>query len=119
MITSIRIYVSVVNLSMNNKIKLLEDLKERFERAIFWNKYRSETTTQPKQQKLDYMIDPSFRNICRLFVLSFKNVGNSFFKCYKLLVETKDFNASINNKPFFDQPIQDHLKYHQIIAKLN
>ena len=51
-ITSIRIYVSVVNLSMNNKIKLLEDLKERFERAIFWNKYRSETTTQPKQQQI-------------------------------------------------------------------
>lgn len=51
-ITSIRIYVSVVNLSMNNKIKLLEDLKERFERAIFWNKYRSETATQPKQQQI-------------------------------------------------------------------
>ena len=65
------------------------------------------------------MTDPAFRNIGRLFVLSLKNVGNSFFKCYKLLVETKDFNASINNKPFFDQPIQDHLKYHQIIAKLN
>ena len=46
------------------------------------------------------------RNINRLFVLSLKN-GNddrtrdSFDKYYMPLVEIKDFNALIDNKPFF------------------
>ena len=52
-----------------------------------------------------------------MFVLSFKNVGNSFFKCYKLLVETKDFNASINNKPFFDQPIKKQTRSIENLVK--
>ena len=89
-ITSIKIYVSLVNLK-EQFFGINIDLKQQHNR---------------NNNKLDYMIDPAFRNIGRLFVLSFKNVGNSFFKSYKLLVETKDFNASINNKPFFDQPIK-------------
>ena len=46
-----------------------------------------------------------------MFALSFKN-GNddptrdSFVKYYIPLVEIKDFNALIDNKPFFDQPVK-------------
>ena len=32
----------------------------------------SEVATQPKNNNLDYMIDPTFSNINRLFVFSFK-----------------------------------------------
>ena len=57
------------------------------------------------------MIDPTFKNIYRLFVLSFKNgdddsTRNSFYKYYMSLVEIKDFNALIDNKPLFDQPVK-------------
>ena len=47
-----------------------------------------------------------------MFVLSFKN-GNddptrdSFVKYYMPLVEIKDFNALIDNKPFFDQSVKN------------
>ena len=109
MITSTKIYVPVVNLSINDNIKLLENAKQRFKRTISWNKYRSEITTQPKNNNLNYLVDPTFRYINRLFVLLFQNGDNdpkrdSFEKYYILLVEIKDFNALINNKPFFDQP---------------
>ena len=109
MITSTKIYVPVVNLSINDNIKLLENAKQRFKRTISWNKYRSEITTQPKNNNLNYLVDPTFRYINRLFVLLFQNGDNdpkrdSFEKYYILLVEVKDFNALINNKPFFDQP---------------
>ena len=56
-----------------------------------------------------------FRNINRLFVLSFKN-GNddptrdSFNKNYMPLGKIKDFNASVTNKPFFDQWVKKHMK---------
>ena len=45
-------------------------------------------------------------------MLSFKNGDNdstrsSFDKYYISLVEIKDFNVLIDNKPFFDQPVKD------------
>ena len=69
-----------------------------------WNKYRSEITTQPKNNNFDYMIDLTFRNVDRMFVLSFKNgdndpARNSFE--FMPLVETKDFNALDDNKLLF------------------
>ena len=95
----------------NNTIKFLENIKRGFKRTIFWNKDRSEITTQPKNNNLDYLIDLTFSNINRLIVLSFKNGNddpkrNYFGKYYKPLVEIKDFNAVIENKPFFDQPVK-------------
>ena len=64
-------------------------------RTISWNKYRSEITTQTKNN-LEYLIDPTFGNINRLFVLSFKNgnddpIRNYFDKYYILLLEIKIF----------------------------
>ena len=49
------------------------------------------------------MIDPTFRNINILFVLSFNNgendpKGDSFDEYYISLVKIKDFNALIDNK---------------------
>ena len=107
MITSTKLYIPVVNLSINDNIKLLENSKQRPKRTISWNKYRSEITTQPKNNNLDYLVDPTFRNINRLFVLLFQNGDNdpkrdSFEKYYILSVEIKGFNGLINNKSFFD-----------------
>ena len=105
------LYVQVVNLSANDNIKFLENIKEGFKRNISWNNYRSELKTQTKDNNLDYLIDPTFKDINRLFALSFKN-GNddptrdSFVKYYIPLVEIKDFNALIDNKPFLDQPVK-------------
>ena len=72
MIVTTKLYLPVVTLPINDNIKLLENIKQGFKRTISWNKYRSETTTQPKNNNLDYLIDPTFRNINRLFVLSFR-----------------------------------------------
>ena len=104
-INNAKLYVLVVALSINNNINFLENIKQGFKRTISWNKYRSEITTQPKNNNLDYLIDPTFRNINRLFVLLFKN-GNddptrdSFDKHYMPLEEIKNFNVLIDNKSF-------------------
>ena len=86
-----KLCVPVVTLSINHNIKVLENIKQEFKILISWNKYRSLITTQAKNNNLDYLIDPSFRNINRLFVLPFKNGNNdptrdSFNKCYMPLV---------------------------------
>ena len=103
MITSTKNYVPKITLSINNNIKFLGHLKQGFRRAISWNKYRFEGTTQPKNNNLDYMIDPRFRSINRLLAQSFKvsendPTRNSFVKYYMPLVEIKDFNALNDNK---------------------
>ena len=72
-INNAKLYVPAVTLLINNNIKFLENIKQGFKRTNSWNKYRSEITTQPKNNSLDYLIDLTFRNINRLFALSFKN----------------------------------------------
>ena len=49
MITSTKCYVPVVTLSVNNNIKVLENMKHGFKRKISWNKCKSEITTHPKK----------------------------------------------------------------------
>ena len=68
-----KLYVPVDNLSAGNDKKLLEQLKTGFKRTIKWNKYRSEMSNQNKNNNLNYLIDPTFANVNRLFVLSFEN----------------------------------------------
>ena len=117
-----KLYVPVVTLSINDNIKFLENIKQGFKRTISWNKYKFEITTQPENNDLDDLIDPTFRNINRLFVLSFKNgnddpTRNSLDRYYMLLVVIKDFNALIDNKPLFDQPVENKQKaYEKLIA---
>ena len=67
--------MSLVTLFINDNTKFLENIKKGFKRTIYWNKYRSEIPKQPKNNILGYMNDPTFRNINRLFVLSFKMVA--------------------------------------------
>ena len=65
------------------------------------------------------MTDPIFRNINSLFVLSSKNSDddlkrNSFHKYYIPLVEIKDFNVLIDNKPFLIN-LSKILKCHEMM----
>ena len=63
------------------------------------------------------MTDPTFRNINRLFVVSFNDCGNdptrdSFDKYYVSLAEIKDFSTLIDNKPF-SQPLRNKQKAYE------
>ena len=62
----------------------------------------------------------TFRNISILFVLSFKKdydypAKNPFNKHYTTLVEIEDFNALIDNKPFFDQHVKKQEAYEKLV----
>ena len=68
-----KLYVRVVTLSAGNDNKLLGKLKTVFKRTIKRNKYGSEMPNQSKNNNLNYLIDPKFTNVNRLFVLTFEN----------------------------------------------
>ena len=83
-ITDCKLYVPVVTLSAENDNKLLEQLKSGFRITIKWNKYMSQMSNQNKNNNLNYLIDPAFSDVNRLFVLSFENEDGrtSYYKYY-------------------------------------
>ena len=109
-------------MSLNNSIKFLENIKQGFKRTVGWNKYISEITVKPKNNNLDYIIDPTVRNVNRLLVLLFKNSDNdpprnSFYKFYIPLVKNEDFNTSVDNKSFFDQHVKNKQEAYENFLK--
>ena len=72
-ITDTKLYVPVLTLSTQDNAKLLEQLKSGFKRTINWNNYQTKISTKRQNQYLDFLIDPSFQGVNRLFVLSFEN----------------------------------------------
>ena len=66
-------------------------------------------TNQAKINNLNYLIDPTFNKVNRLFVLSFQNKDGrtSYSKHYTPKVEIKDFNLCIDGKSFFNVPIKN------------
>ena len=95
-----KLYVPVVTLWKENDIELLEQLKSGFKRSIKWNKCRSQMTIQPQNNNLNYLIDPTFMNANRLFVLSFPRNNNSdrrysFSNYYVPKIKINDFNVLI------------------------
>ena len=75
-------------------------------------------TNQTKNNNLNYLIDPTFTKVNRLFVLSFENENDrtSFSKYYVPKFKIKDFNVQTDGKSFFDMTIKNgEEKYEQII----
>ena len=116
-IENTKLHVPVVTLSKENHTKFLEQLKTGFKRTIKWNKYRSQMTVQPQNNNLNYLIDPTFTNVNRLFLLSFQRIAgesnatkdhrDSFSYYYVPNARIKDFNVLTDGKSFFDLPVEN------------
>ena len=86
-------------------------------------------TIQNNNNNLNYLIDPAFTNVNRLFVLSFqrieednikKDYRDSFSHYYVPKVQIKDLNVLIDEKSFFDLPINNEEEtYEKIIDMSN
>ena len=63
---------------------------------------------QTATNNLNFLIDPTFNNVNRLFVLAFPNEEDrrSFSKYYTPTVEIKDYNVIIDGDPFYEIPIK-------------
>ena len=83
MITSTKLYVYVLTISINNDIKLLENLKQGYKKATNQNMDRSGNTTKPQKNNIDYMFDPTYGEN--------DPKRNSFDRYYMLLGEILKF----------------------------
>ena len=117
-INDCKLYVPAVTLSKDDKIKLLTNLKSGFKREIIWHKYRSQMTTEAVNNNLNILIDPTFTNVNRLFVLAYQNAHDrqSFSQFYLPNVMVKDYNVIIDKLAFFDLSIKtEEEAYEKII----
>ena len=66
-------------------------------------------TYQVKNNNLNYLIDPTFTKVNRLFVLLFENENDrtSFSRYYVPNVQIKGFNVLIDVKRFFEMSIKN------------
>ena len=113
-----KVYIPVLTLSKDDEIKLLTNLKSGFTREIIWNKYRSQITTEAVNNNLNILVDPTFTNVNRLFVLAYQNADDrqSFSQFYLPKVMVKDYNVIIYKLAFFDLPIKtEEEAYEKII----
>ena len=97
-VTDTKLYVPVVTLST-------EICQPGFKRTVKWNKYRSQMTIKSNNSNLNYLIDPTFTKVHRLFVLSFERSAkgdcrDSFSHYYVPNVEIKYFNVLLDGKSF-------------------
>ena len=81
-------------------------------------------TIQLQNNNLNYLIDPTFTNVNRSFVLLFvrTNAGDnrdSFSDYYVPNVEIKDFNAFIDRKSFFDLPVKNEQEAYEKIMDMS
>ena len=119
-ITDTKLYVPVVTLPTQDNAKLLQQLKSGFKRVSYWNKYLSKPELLGQHPSLNYLVEPSFQGVNRLFILAFEGdtqITNA--KGYYLRnVERKDYNVTINGENFFDQPIKNNKITYANIRKI-
>ena len=75
-------------------------------------------TTEAVNNNLNNLIDPTFTNVNRLFVLAYQNADyrQSFSQFYLPNVMVKDYNVIIDKLAFFDLPIKtEEEAYEKII----
>ena len=124
-ITNTKLYLPIVALSSKDNVKLVKLLEEGFKRPVYWNNNQ----TKIEIRNLDYnnlarsSLDASFQEVRRLFVLAFDNTDNGAKKVelnsHKkyFLPRVSTYNALINGRNFYDQPINDLVKQYEEIRK--
>ena len=105
-INDCKLHVPIVTLSKDDEIKLLTNLKSGFTREIKWNKYRLQMSVEAIYNNLNILIDRTFTNVNRLFVLAYQTADDrqSFSQFYLPRVMIKDYNVIIDKLAFFDLP---------------
>ena len=95
-------------------------MKSKFKSIINWNKHESKVSIQKQNQFLNYLSDPGFQGVNRLFALSFENDAHpeSHKRYFLVTVEIKNYNVTIEGKIFFDQPVKNDIRTYENIGKI-
>ena len=119
-ITNTKLYVPIVTLSSKDKVKLVKLLEEGFKRPAYQNEYQTkiETRNSDENHFTRIPLDAYFQGVRRLFVLN--NTNNDAKKVERnshTRVNITNYNVLIDDRNFYDQPINDQIKQYDEIRK--
>ena len=119
-VTDCKRYVPLVTLQTEYQNQLYKELKTGISIDSTWIEYRSQMINQTATNNLNFLIDLTFNNVNKLFVLAFQNEEDrrSFPKNSTPTVETKDYNVIIDGEPFYEIPIKNKEETYKAIIEL-
>ena len=128
-ITVAKLHVLIVTLSTKDSVKLTKRLNEGFKRSVYWSSYQTKPAKViEKEQNLIELLYASFQGIRRLFILAYvvaacaanDKVGIKENKKYFLpRLEIKNYNALIDGRNFYGQPINNLIKQYDEVRKVS
>ena len=131
-ITYTKLHVPIVTLSTKDNANLAKQLKDGFERSVYWNSYETKPAKVIEQGKNLYeLLNASIQGVKRSFVLAYSiaapldnntpaddTAGIKSNRNYFLpRGEIKIYNVLIDERNFYDQPINDLIKQYDEIGK--
>ena len=110
-----KLFVAIVTLSAKGNQKLWKLLSERFERSVYWNKYKTKLKNENTTNEYRYFPESNFVGVKRLFIFIYPNQNDSVRrfndKKYYLPKDIiRKYNLIINGKNFYDQPVDSDIK---------
>ena len=132
-ITDEKRYVPIVTLKTEDNTKLSKLLREGFKRSIHQNKYEVipnkiiNVAINGREHHLRELLDSNYQGVKRLFVVAYSNSAdndskvfvNSFKKYFLPRVKIENYNIEIDDRSFYDQPINDSIKQYDEIRKIS
>ena len=120
-INDTKLYVPVVTLSKEENKDFIEQQNKGFQRSIYWNEYKTKEQTENADANVFKYInlDPSFQGLNRLFVMAYNRLAaandnqfnrNSQKTYYLPRNDLKKYNAIIDGRNFYDNPIENDIK---------
>ena len=125
-INDTKLYVPVVTLSKEDHKDFIEQQNKGFQRSIYWNEYKTKEINENADVNVFKYInlDPSFQGVSRLFVLAYSRVGgqptrNGRKKHYLPRIDLNKYNAIIDGRNFYDNPIKSDIEKYRELKKSN
>ena len=124
-ITNTNLHASIVTLY---NVNLKKQLSNGFKRSFYWNIYQIIPAKEINQELTHELLCASFQGVKRLFVLAYTNAANAANneagikdnrKYFLTKAEIKNYNALIDGKFFYDQPINDLIKQYDDVRNVS
>ena len=124
-INDIKLYVPVVTLSKKDNKDFIEQQNKGFQRSVYWKEYKTKEINEDADANVFKYInlDPSFQGVNRLFVMAYNRgngqpTRNGQRKYYLPRIGLNKYNAIIDGRNFYDNPIESDIEKYRELKKV-
>ena len=126
--TDAKLHVPIVLLSTKDNVNLTKQLSDEFKKSVYWNSYQTIPAKVINQGTNIYeSLSAPFQGVKRLFVLAYTVAADAADneadikdnkKYFLPWAKIENYNALINGRNFYDQPINDLIKQYDKVRKV-